>query len=78
MITYAKRIVKDHDEAVAALSKPNLEGHLRFGSPEHYTAGVLPNLLARFARSYPDVTVEMRCENSDVIKDWVEKGELDF
>ncbi len=78
LIRYAMRIVRDHDEAVAALSKPNLEGFIRFGSPEHYTAGVLPELLARFARSYPDVTVEMRCENSDVIKDCVDKGELDL
>jgi DNA-binding transcriptional LysR family regulator len=78
LINYARRMVKEHDEAVAALSNPNLEGHIRFGSPEHYTAGVLPNLLARFAHSYPDVTVEMHCENSDVIKDWVDKGELDL
>jgi len=77
LISYAKRIVKEHDEAVAALSNPNLEGHLRFGSPEHYTSGVLPSLLALFARSYPDVTVEMHCENSDVIKDWVDNGALD-
>ncbi|MCG8635778.1 MAG: LysR substrate-binding domain-containing protein [Desulfobacterales bacterium] len=78
LINYAMRIVREHDEAVAALSKPSLEGLIRFGSPEHYTAGVLPDLLARFARSYPDITVEMRCENSDVIKDSVDRGDLDL
>ncbi len=78
LINYAMRIVKEHDEAVAALSKPNLEGLVRFGSPEHYTAGVLPGLLARFAQSFPDVTVEMRCENSDVIKASVDTGDLDI
>ena len=78
LINYAMRMVREHDEAVSALSKPNLAGHIRFGSPEHYTTGVLPNLLARFARAYPDVTVEMRCDNSDVIKDAVDKGELDL
>ncbi|MCG8683273.1 MAG: LysR substrate-binding domain-containing protein, partial [Desulfobacterales bacterium] len=78
LINYARRIVKEHDDAVAALSQPNLEGSIRFGSPEHYTAGVLPELLARFAKAYPEVTVEMRCENSDVIKDAVDKGELDL
>lgn len=77
LIKYAMRIVKEHDEAVAALSKPNLEGNIRFGSPEHYTAGRLPKLLASFSKSYPDVTVEMRCENSDVIKAAVDIGELD-
>ncbi len=78
LINYAMRIIREHDEAVAALTTPNLEGHIRFGSPEHYTAGVLPDLLARFSKSYPDVTVEMRCENSDVIKDRVDKGTLDL
>jgi len=71
------RIVKEHDDATRALSKPDLEGFIRFGSPEHYTIGILPKLLARFALTYPDVLVEMRCENSDEIKEAVDKGELD-
>ena len=78
LINYARRIVKEHDDAVQALSKPGLKGFIRFGSPEHYTAGVLPKLLARFASSYPDVLVEMRCENSDKIKEAVDNGELDI
>ena len=77
LLGHARRIVKAHNDAVTALSKPGLKGLIRFGSPEHYTAGVLPKLLARFASSYPDVLVEMRCENSDDIKRAVEKGELD-
>ncbi len=78
LIKYARRIVKEHDDAVMALSKPALKGFIRFGSPEHYTAGVLPKLLARFASSYPDVLVEMHCENSDKIKESVDRGELDI
>ena len=78
LIKYARQIVKEHDDAVVALSKPWLKGFIRFGSPEHYTSGVLPNLLARFASSYPDVLVEMHCENSDKIKEAVDKGELDI
>jgi len=77
LIKYAIRIIKEHDDAIRALSKPDLEGFIRFGSPEHYTIGVLPKLLARFASAYPEVLVEMRCENSDKIKEAVDKGELD-
>ncbi|BBO70664.1 LysR family transcriptional regulator [Desulfosarcina alkanivorans] len=77
LIKHAMRIIKEHDDAVRALSKPDLEGFVRFGSPEHYTIGVLPKLLARFAAAYPDVVVEMRCENSDEIKADIERGELD-
>ncbi|ACN16897.1 HTH-type transcriptional regulator (LysR family protein) [Desulforapulum autotrophicum HRM2] len=78
LIKYAMRIIKEHDDAVRALSKPDLEGFIRFGSPEHYTTGVLPKLLARFASAYPDVLVEMRCENSDKIKEAVDRGEIDI
>jgi len=78
LMGHARRIVKEHDDAVMALSKPALKGLIRFGSPEHYTTGVLPNLLARFAASYPDVLVEMRCENSDVIKAALDRGDLDI
>ena len=78
LMKFARRIVKTHDDAVIALSKPGLKGVIRFGSPEHYTTGVLPGLLAGFASSYPDVVVEMRCENSDVIKAAVDIGELDI
>jgi len=35
-------------------------------------------LLALFASSYPDVLVEMRCENSDEVKRALDKGELDI
>jgi len=78
LMGYARRILKAHDEAIMALTRPALKGLVRFGSPEHYTTGVLPKLLARFATSYPDVLVEMRCENSDVIKAAVEAGQLDI
>lgn len=78
LINYARRIVKEHDDAIRALSRPNLEGGIRFGSPEHYTVGVLPRLLARFTSAYPDVRVEMRCENSDKIKSSIDDGSLDI
>ncbi len=78
LIGYARRIVKEHGDAVTALSKPALRGVIRFGSPEHYTTGLLPKLLARFASSYPEVRVEMRCENSDSIKRAVDEGRLDI
>lgn len=78
LLKHAVRIVKEHDEAVRALSEPDLKGYIRFGSPEHYTVEIMHNLLSNFASIYPDVVVEMQCKNSDEIKDAVEKGELDL
>lgn len=78
LLKHAVRIVKEHEEAVRALSEPDLKGYIRFGSPDHYAAEITPDLLSRFASTYPDVVVEMQCISSIKIKDAVEKGELDL
>lgn len=49
LIGYARRLVKEHDDAVRALTRPALKGNVRFGSPAHYSTGILPTLLACFA-----------------------------
>lgn len=78
LLSHARGIVQRHDEAVISLSNARLKGIIRFGSPEHYTTGILPKLLAGFAAAYPDVLIEMHCENSDVIKTALDSGELDL
>jgi DNA-binding transcriptional LysR family regulator len=76
LIKYAMRIVKEHDDAIRALSKPDLEGFVRFGSPEHYTIGILPRLLARFARpirmwwSKCDVKTAMKSKQMWTRENW--------
>ena len=77
LLGYAMRIVREHDDAVRALTGPDLEGTVRFGSPEHYTIGLLPGILARFALDYPDIQVKMACENSVDVKAAVDRGDLD-
>lgn len=78
LLSHAREIVKAHDEAVASLANSALRGVIRFGSPEHFTKGALPKLLARFATSRPEILVEMHCENSDLIKAAIDEGELDL
>ena len=78
LLPHARRILAGHDEAVRDLTQPPLRGTLCFGSPEHYTSWILPRLLTRFAESYPDVQVEMICENSPKIKEGVDQGEMDI
>ncbi len=78
LLSHARNIVQAHDAAVLALTSATLRGTIRFGSPEHYTTGVLPKLFAGFSASHPDVLVEMRCENSEAIKRALDQGELDL
>ncbi|WP_291329944.1 LysR substrate-binding domain-containing protein [Desulfovibrio sp. UCD-KL4C] len=78
LISHARGIIQSHDKAVMSLSTAKLKGIIRFGSPEHYTTGILPKLLAGFASAYPEVLIEMHCENSDIIKKRLDAGDLDL
>src|SRR5204862_8282336 len=64
LIEYARRIVKLNDEAGSAFTKPELTGTLRFGTPDDYADRCLPELLPRFSRTHPLVTVDVECVTS--------------
>ncbi len=64
LLGYARRLLKLHDEAVATLSRPDLFGLVRIGTPDDYVDRFLPEILARFARAFPRVQVEVNCETS--------------
>ena len=77
LVVYARRILNLHDEAVAAVSQPEVTGLVRIGTPDDYAAGFLPQVLSDFAETHPNVEVEMRCEISSKICRAFEKGEVD-
>ena len=78
LLCHARCIVQKHDEAVVSLSNAQLKGIIRFGSPEHYTTGILPRLLAGFAAAFPDVLIEMHCADSDLVQKSLDAGDLDL
>jgi DNA-binding transcriptional LysR family regulator len=55
--SYAKRWLALQEEAVFALAKMELQGEVRIGVSHSLSEGVLPELLARFARTYPQVNL---------------------
>jgi DNA-binding transcriptional LysR family regulator len=77
LVEYARRILNLHDEALAAVSQPEVTGLVRIGTPDDYAAGFLPQVLSDFAETHPNVEVEMRCEVSAKICRAFEKGEVD-
>ena len=77
LVEYARRILNLHDEALAAVSQPEITGLVRIGTPDDYAAGFLPQVLSDFAESHPHVEVELRCEVSAKIFRAFEKGEVD-
>ena len=78
LLDYAYRIAKLNDEAVNTFRQPELTGLIRFGTPEDYADRLLPEILARFARSHPLVQVDVECLSSSALANAVKQNSLDL
>lgn len=78
LVDYARRIVSFNDEVVSVFTKPELAGTIRFGTPDDYAEKFLPEILARFARTHPLITVDVDCVGSSELFVRVKRGEMDL
>ena len=78
LLGYARRLLKLHDEALAALTRPDLSGLVRIGTPDDYVDRFLPEILSRFARAFPRVQVEVHCEPSVNVRRLLGEDRLDL
>ena len=78
LVDYARRIVAINDEAIYAFAKPDLTGTISFGTPDDYAEKFLPEILARFARTHPMVTVDVECLGSGELFERCKRGEMDL
>jgi len=78
LVEYARRLVALNDEAVSTFKRPDLTGTVRFGTPDDYADRFLPEILARFARTHPLVTVDVDCLSSSVLAERTRRGEMDL
>src|SRR5258708_28243061 len=78
LLSYAKSILRLHDEMLQRLASPDVEGTVVLGTPDLYAAFVLPAILNRFRKAFPRVQVELRCELSTPLVRLVRRGEIDL
>lgn len=78
LVDYARRIVSFNDEVVSAFTKPELTGTIRFGTPDDYAERFLPEILARFARTHPLITIDVDCIDSGELFARVKRSEIDL
>ena len=78
LVIYARRMLALNDELVARVTEPSMSGLVRLGTPEHFAAVHLANVLAGFARSHPLVTLEVRCDFTVNLLRAFGGGELDL
>src|SRR5579871_6559238 len=78
LLAYARRLLALAEEARDVVSRPGHEGAVRLGVPEDFAAYRLAKLLASFARSHPDLRLDVRADQSANLKRDLERGDLDI
>jgi DNA-binding transcriptional LysR family regulator len=78
LVEYARRLVALNDEAVSTFKRPELTGTVCFGTPDDYADRFLPEILARFARTHPLVSVDVECMLTSSLFERTRRGELDL
>jgi DNA-binding transcriptional LysR family regulator len=79
LYTYAKRLIKLHDEALLALDELNrLErGRLRIGANKSTIRYLLPKLTGEFHQQYPKIEVEVYQRLSTMLPEEIKRRRLD-
>lgn len=78
LLGYARRIVALSDEALARLSQPQMAGLVRLGTPEDFATTHLAGVLAGFARSHPNVALDVTTDLTLNLLDRFQAGEFDL
>src|SRR5690242_11129727 len=80
LLTYARRILREHDEALTALQELGgvHRGLLRFGCGPHISVAVVPHLLRAFLAKYPGIEVRLITGNDHALFDDVRSGRVDL
>ena len=78
LLTYARRIIDLQREALDAFRGPALSGEVRIGTIDDLGIGRLSEVMASFARSNPQVTVNVDMGTSMMLGPKLESGELDL
>lgn len=78
LLDYAGRILSVHDEAVSRLTKPEACGKLRLGLIDYFLPEILPGLLSKFRKQYPNISLEVHTGYGITLIPQFERGDLDL
>lgn len=78
LLPYARRILRLHDEAAAAVGSPGRGRSLRLGITEEQALVYLPNIIPRFSERFPGVQLNVECDLSTRLLARMEEGDLDL
>ncbi|MEW7007003.1 MULTISPECIES: LysR substrate-binding domain-containing protein [unclassified Lentilitoribacter] len=77
LLDYARKMLKLNDETINAFSGEQLEGSIRFGTPDDYADRFMPSIIAQFAQTHPNIELNVICEPSRELHSRMDNNELD-
>lgn len=75
---YATRILALSDEALARLRRTQLSGGIRIGLAEEISAALLPTMIGRLHRAYPEIRLDVTVDDSGALARLWREEELDI
>lgn len=78
LLSYARRLIDLHHEALAAIHGPQLSGRIKAGVPDDFAAIYFTPVLRHFASQHGGVEIELCCEQSTALVPKVKSGEVDL
>lgn len=64
LLVYAEKILILNDEVFSQLDNTVVSGKVRLGIPSEFATTHLPKIVSRFARTYPNVALDVHCDLS--------------
>ena len=78
LYSHAARLMSLYDELDQEMKNWNTNGRLRIGSSISIGSCILPSLMVRFSKKYPDLDLYVKVDSSDVIEKNILENHLDF
>jgi DNA-binding transcriptional LysR family regulator len=78
LVDQARKLASLNDLIVSGFKAPELSGTVRLGTPDDYADFFLPEVMGRFAKTHPQVIVDVVCLPSMRLQDMISHGELDM
>ena len=78
LVSYARRLLSLHDQALNDLTRKEVTTHLRVGCPDDYSLILLPKLISLLRAKNSDVRVSIYTANSGRLRQAMDENEIDL
>jgi DNA-binding transcriptional LysR family regulator len=78
LVIHAREILRANDRAISALAQSATKGPIQVGLTQVLAEILVPTVLTRFARLYPDIHIHLRVNNSRELQELTRNNHLDL